>query len=125
MPRIYGPNPQARIAGTFHKAKPFESYWIPEPNSGCWLWLGPTYTGGYGYYSESRGTKPRNVSAHVAAYRRYRVSVPFDHDLHHVCRNKLCVNPDHMALLPRVEHKRQHANERRDLVTGRFKGVEP
>jgi hypothetical protein len=121
MPRIYGPNPQARIAGKAHKAKPFESYWMPEPTSGCWLWLGPMYVHGYGYYSESRGTKPRNVTAHVAAWRRYRGAIPDGCDLHHGCRVRLCVNPDHMEIVERATHKRLHGNERRDPTTGQFK----
>lgn len=121
MPRIYGPNPQAREAGKMHKARPFESYWVPEPNTGCWLWLGPLYINGYGYYSEARGTKPRNVSAHVASWRRYCGPVPDGHDVHHVCETKCCVNPDHLETMERGEHKRLHANLRRNSATGRFK----
>lgn len=121
MPRIYGPNPQAREAGKMHRAKPFEFYWIPEPNSGCWLWLGPMYRFGYGYYSEARGSKPRNVTAHVAAFSRYRGMIPAGFDLHHVCKNKSCVNPEHMQIVERAAHKRHHMNERRDPITGRVK----
>lgn len=121
MPRVYGPNPQARDAGKFHKAKPFEAYWIPEPNSGCWLWLGPMYVHGYGYYNEARGTKPRGVSAHVAAYRRYKSPVPDGYELHHRCRNRGCVNPDHMEIIDSTNHKRMHAKEHRDPATGRFR----
>jgi hypothetical protein len=28
--------------------KQFEKRYIPEPNSGCWIWLGPLHEGGYG-----------------------------------------------------------------------------
>src|SRR5208282_146234 len=124
MPRIYRSTPksiaQAREAGKAHKAKPFETYWIPEPNTGCWIWIGPTYKNGYGYYSETRGTKPRNVSAHVASFRRYRGAIPIGQEPHHICRFRPCVNPEHMQLLAKVAHRRLHANERRNAVTGRF-----
>jgi HNH endonuclease len=124
MPRIYGPNPQAREAGKFHKAKAFECYWIPEPNTGCWLWLGPMYANGYGYYSEARGRKPRNVSAHAASWERYRGPIPAGHEPHHTCSTRLCINPDHLEIMERSAHKRLHANERRNLVTGQFKPKE-
>lgn len=26
----------------------FNGYWMPEPNSGCWMWFGPSKQGGYG-----------------------------------------------------------------------------
>lgn len=120
MPRIYGPNPQAREAGKAHKAKPFETYWMPEPNTGCWIWLGPLYNNGYGYYSEARGSKPRNVSAHTASHRRYKGPVPDGHEPHHTCPHRWCINPDHLQVLKSTEHKRLHAEERRDPTTGRF-----
>jgi hypothetical protein len=120
MPRIYGPNPQAREAGKAHKAKPFDFYFMPEPNSGCWLWLGPMYQNGYGYYSEARGTKPRNVSAHAASYVRYRGPIPVGFEVHHKCRCKACVNPYHLELILSSDHKRKHASEHRDPKTGKF-----
>lgn len=69
----------------------FWSKAMPEPNSGCWLWLGATTTNGYGTFSAG-GTK----TAH-----RYAYSVlvgPVDDGLviDHKCRVKCCANPAHM-----------------------------
>lgn len=71
-----------------------ERFWdkvIPDPNTGCWLWVGAIGKGGYGnFYFQGR---------HVNAHR-----VVFDvvHDDHtaiadHLCEVKSCVNPDHLV----------------------------
>ena len=30
----------------------FERLYVPEPNSGCWLWLGAVNRSGYGFFDE-------------------------------------------------------------------------
>jgi hypothetical protein len=72
----------------------FERSYIPEPNSGCWLWLGAVTLAGYGqmYYP------PQNmVRAHIVAWELYRGPRRGLHVLHN-CDNPCCVNPDHLRL---------------------------
>lgn len=73
----------------------FERKYIPEPNSGCWLWLGTLHEGGYGEFREkSAGTK--RVRAHVFSYRFYKGKVPEGKFVLHTCDIRCCVNPDHL-----------------------------
>ena len=61
----------------------------PEPNSGCWLWLGKINNQGYGWAGK-RG------SAHRALYIALRGPIPNGLILDHKCRVRCCVNPDHL-----------------------------
>ncbi|ANO12796.1 HNH endonuclease [Mycobacteroides abscessus] len=66
-------------------------------DGGCWVWTGAVGHNGYGnFYVSGAGT-----------YRAHRVSwvwangdVPHGFDLDHaVCRNKVCVNPEHLEVV--------------------------
>ena len=48
--------------------KRFENSYIPEPNSGCWLWTGYIHNQGYGFFYY-RGQK--NLLAHRVSYEFY------------------------------------------------------
>lgn len=70
---------------------------IPEPNTGCMLWLGYACQQGYGRVSV-RGKRNRSCTAHRAAYEC--ANGAFDESLTvcHRCDTPLCVNPDHLFL---------------------------
>lgn len=90
----------------------FSEYVIPEPNSGCWLWLGATAKGGYG---KLKLNKSRKVAAapRVSMYlfRDFDLSDP--RDICHVCDVPLCVNPDHLFVGTRSENLRDMIKKRR------------
>jgi hypothetical protein len=64
---------------------------IPEPNSGCWLWLGASN----GKYGTMRGDDGRQILAHRYSYTRF-VCDPGLHIVLHKCDVTLCVNPAHL-----------------------------
>jgi hypothetical protein len=71
-----------------------ERFWakvLPEPNSGCWLWLGQLRDG---YASLFVAGRPR--SAHRLSYETHKGRIPDGRVLHHLCRTPSCVNPDHL-----------------------------
>jgi hypothetical protein len=73
---------------------------IPEPNSGCWLFLGALSTGGYGTIS----LEGKQVRAHRAVYRLLRSEIPAGLVLDHLCRLPACVNPDHLEVVTHKEN---------------------
>lgn len=87
-----------------------ERHAMPEPNSGCWLWMGSVGSNGYGKTaigSRKDGTR-RDVLAHQITWVLNRGPIPPGLELdHRRCRNKICVNPDHLVLCTDVENVKQ------------------
>lgn len=73
---------------------------IPEPNSGCVLWLGALNKDGYSNFS-FRG---RSDLGHRASYILHRGEIPDDREIDHTCRVRCCVNPDHLELVTRAQN---------------------
>jgi HNH endonuclease len=80
---------------------------IPEPNSGCWLWIGGMTNAGYGVCGSE---KKKTVSAHRLAYSVFKCEIPDGKIVAHSCDNRLCVNPEHLWLAT-------HKQNSQDMVT--------
>jgi hypothetical protein len=91
---------------------------IPEPNTGCWLWLGATQWNGYGAVRVGNKTKP----AHRLAYETHHgVTLASDLDVCHKCDTRACVNPDHLFSGTRTDNMRDCSNKGR-VVTPSLAG---
>jgi len=64
----------------------------------CWNWLGSKYKNGYGKLGRA------GVMAHRIAYELTRGHVPETMCLDHLCKNRQCVNPDHLEIVSLVEN---------------------
>jgi hypothetical protein len=64
----------------------------PEPMSGCWLWIGHMSGRGYGVAH----LKKKRLGAHRAVYEELVGKIPSGLEVDHLCRNRICVNPQHL-----------------------------
>lgn len=69
----------------------FDASYIPEPMSGCWLWLENVDNKNYGRIT----TKGKMSLAHRVSWMLQHGKLPELFVLHH-CDNSFCVNPDHL-----------------------------
>lgn len=69
---------------------------IPEPNSGCWIWLGNIYSERKPYGRIDVGG--RTQQAHRVSYETYMGRIPKGLQIRHNCDNPSCINPDHMTV---------------------------
>jgi hypothetical protein len=81
----------------------FEEKYIPEPNSGCWLWTGVLNEQGYGKMLINY----RGVLAHRFSYQTFTGPLLGHLVLDHLCRVRCCVNPDHLEQVPQLENMRR------------------
>jgi hypothetical protein len=90
--------------GSVVTKQPFEErFWAkvcPEPNSGCWIWMGGLGGGDYGaFYLDGR-----NVTAHRLSYEMHKGKIADGLVLDHLCRIRCCVNPDHLEAVTQKDN---------------------
>jgi hypothetical protein len=78
----------------------FENSYVPEPNTGCWLWTGALTTSGYGQLSRKR----KMLTAHRVSLELRGVILPDGMVVDHICRVRSCVNPDHLRVVTRRQN---------------------
>lgn len=74
--------------------------------SGCWEWTDRPGTRGYGGLRVG-GKKGKWVDAHRIAYLTFVGPVPEGLELDHLCRNRKCINFDHLEPVTRRENVRR------------------
>jgi len=67
--------------------------------NGCWIWDHSLDTDGYGRWYSVRVFK--------LFYKKYKGEVPKGLVLDHLCRNRKCVNPEHLEPVTQIENVRR------------------
>lgn len=78
----------------------FERRYIPEPNSGCWLWVGRIGKSRYPRMFADGRTR----SAHRISWELFHGEIPDGLCVCHKCDVPSCVNPGHMFLGTRSDN---------------------
>lgn len=73
-----------------------------ESDSECWPWQKARQHQGYGIQNHEGATL-----AHRVAWTFLVGPIPEEMTLDHLCRNKACVNPDHLEVVTAVENTRR------------------
>ncbi len=87
----------------------FERKYVPEPNTGCYLWLAAVGSSGYGHF----GYWGRVVDVHRFAYEHFVGPIPDGMCVLHRCDMPLCVNPAHLFLGTQTDNMRDMDEKRR------------
>lgn len=88
----------------------FHERYIPEPNSGCWLWARSLNGRGYGLYNRA---PVKQRAAHRLSYELHYGPLPKGACVLHSCDTPACVNPAHLTLGSRADNNRERGQRGR------------
>lgn len=104
--------PREYIVGHSIKIDPITRFWSHVNKSSgvfgknndsteCWLWTASINNKGYGNFKPS---KSESYKAHRFSYKIVHGLIEPGYEIHHKCKIKKCVKPEHLTLVTREEH---------------------
>jgi hypothetical protein len=77
-----------------------ERFWdkVETRPSGCWEWTAYITSEGYGQFYPKHGNP---ILAHRFSYETNKGKIPKVKEIDHLCRNRKCVNPEHLECVTR------------------------
>lgn len=101
-------------AKTFNAGSPLDRLYknsIPEPNSGCWLWLLSVDHHGYGQIN----INGKYERANRLSWRVFYGAIPAGLLVLHKCDMPCCVNPEHLFLGTDLDNNRDMHKKKRHV----------
>lgn len=95
-----------RLYTTGHKPRIHRRFEI-DPETECWNWLLGKDSSGYGLTKIVVDGVRRTIGAHRAVYQENKGPIPKGLELDHLCRNRKCVNPNHLEPVTDTENARR------------------
>lgn len=87
------------------KGKAEDRFWSKvEKTDDCWLWKGATTKGAGEYHYGSFHYQGKTVRVHRFAYELLVGDIPEGLTIDHLCRETLCVNPEHLEAVTHREN---------------------
>lgn len=83
-----------------------ERFWnrcVPEPTSGCWLWIAGGICHGYGRFRVAG----KDILTHRLTYEILIGPIPAGLQIDHLCRVQCCCNPAHLEPVTNAENTRR------------------
>jgi hypothetical protein len=90
----------------------FENSYIPEPNSGCWIWIAVCSHFGHGEF-----ILKKKYAAHRFSWILHKGEIPKGLCVLHACDVPACVNPQHLFLGTRGDNNTDRAKKGRSYLS--------
>lgn len=117
-PRTMGgpvPKPRTRPAtpSRWQPVRPrLEERHVKNAITGCWEWIA-SLNGKSGY--GTLNVRGRATLAHRASYEEFVGPIPEGHEIDHLCRNRKCINPEHLEPVTSSENHRRSPTDKASI----------
>lgn len=85
-----------------------------QQSEDCWQWIGGKKAAGYGQFA----VDGRKVIAHRWSYGHFVGPIPNGYEIDHLCRNRGCVNPQHLEAVSVRENRDRRIAAKTHCVHG-------